>query len=418
MTLQRPGTLTVAVQRWPLATATRRPNLRLGELLWRPPRRFPDWLGRYLLVELPVPMAAPPTVPSLFGDGPAIVPSCLAVQGVLAALHGASQELQGWARSKAGRPAFSWHKPGGSVTTSVRAPLWGEAPPDRSPASAWEVAHGLDDLDGDVLLIALAHALARVEPDSTTWITADAILDERGIQPKTERVGAVRYRAGHRREDRRRVAACMERLGRLWVDLSAVAVMESHSGRPHRGRRDDGGALFIISDRLVQGEGAEEMPVAWRYRPGPWLSPFLSRPNRQTAPLARAVLRYDPYHERWEKRLGRYLTFHLRMDARRAGGQPLVRRIGRLLDELHLPVDRRHPERSRARCEAALDRLARDGVIGGWGYTATAHASLAALPARRWLELWRDVAISITPHRYPAVSPPEPDGIVSRRTAK
>ena len=153
--------------------------------------------------------------------------------------------------------------------------------------------------------------------------------------------------------------------------------------------------------------------MAWCYRPGPWLAPFLVPPNRQTALLAPTVLRYDPYHERWEKRLGRYLTFHLRMDARRAGGAPLVRRLGPLLDELGLPLDRRHPERTRSRCEAALDRLVRDGVIGAWAYTSAARTDLAALPARRWLDQWRAATIAITAPRRQAESRPEPDAITS-----
>lgn len=398
----RPRTLTVAVRRWPLATAMRRPNLHLDELLWQPAHRLPDWLWCYLLVELPVPTAAPPPTTSPFRDGVATIPSCLAVQGALAAMQRTGSGMHGWARSASGRPAFSWHKPGGSVTTSARPPLWGNDAIDRSPASAWEVARGLDDLHADVLLIALAHVLDRADSDGTTWITADAILNDRDLRPKTERSGATRYRAGHRHDDRARVSACMERLGRLWIDLSAVAVIESHSGRLRRGHHDVGGVLLTICERLVQGDGPGELAVAWRYRPGPWLTPFLVRPNRQTAPLARQVLRYDPYHQRWEKRLGRYLTFHLRMDARRGGGAPLVRQIGLLLDEMHLPMDRRHPERTRARCEAALSRLARDGVIGAWSYTLAARTALAGLPARGWLERWRRLTIAVTAPTHPS----------------
>ncbi len=318
-------------------------------------------------------------------------------------MHGKSSLTPGWGRSATGLPTFIWRKPRGSITTSVRAPLWGAGLIDASFASGWEVVLGLDDLDGDVLLIALAHALARRDPDGTTWITADAILDDRGIQPKTMRVGAARYRTWHRREDRARVATCMERLGRLWVSLDSISVMEQRGGRLVRGNYDAEGDLLTIRDRLVQGDGEEELPVAWRYRFGPWLSLFLAPPNRQTALLARAVLRYDPYRERWEKRLGRYFTFHLRMDARRAAGKPLVRRLDLLFDELSFPMDQRHPERTRMRCETALDRLVHDGVIGAWTYTASARAALAALPARRWLERWRGLSISVANPRRPAL---------------
>jgi hypothetical protein len=83
------------------------------------------------------------------------------------------------------------------------------------------------------------------------------------------------------------------------------------------------------------------------------------------------------------------------MDARRAA--PLVRRIGPLLAELNLPVDRRHPERTRARLETALSRLVEDGVIGAWAYTAEAQAVLASLPARRWVEQWQALTVVVRP---------------------
>jgi hypothetical protein len=95
---------------------------------------------------------------------------------------------------------------------------------------------------------------------------------------------------------------------------------------------------------------------------------------------------------------------------------------------LCLPVDRRHPERTRTRLEAALNRLVLDGVIGEWEYTAKARATLAALAARRWVDQWRELTISVAAPptvaaryaplaRYAACTPasrPEPDGIAPR----
>ncbi len=392
---QTSTSLTVAVRRWPLTMSASmpRPLPRLDEALWRPRRRLPDWLCCYLLVELPAPAAPLPGAPSPFRAGLAAVPSCLAVQGVLAGLHHADAGVSVWRRSDRGLPTFTYRKAGGTITTSVHPPR-DRARSDVAVAALWDMVKDVCDLDGDVLLSVLAHALDHAGPDGTTWITADAILDDRGIRPKTERAGTVRYRAGHRREDRARIAACMDRLERLWVDLHDVTLMELHpdpGARPRRMRlthENDGRA------------GTPSLPIAWRYRPGSWLDPFLARPNRQTALLARQVLRYDPYRERWEKRLARYATFHLRMDAKRTA--PLVRRIGPLLDELNLPMDHRHPERTRTRFERALGRLTQDGVIGAWIYTPAAQDILASLPARQWIETWRGLTIALRPS--PAVA--------------
>jgi hypothetical protein len=122
------------------------------------------------------------------------------------------------------------------------------------------------------------------------------------------------------------------------------------------------------------------------------------------ARVLQQALRYDPYHERWEKRLARYFTFHLRIG--RKGGDPLPRRIGAVLDELRLSISRRNPSVSRERFEKAMDRLVADGVVGGWGYSARAKATLAKLPARGWLKDWLGCTVEVRVLR-PSLPPVE-----------
>ncbi len=378
----------------------------LGDALL-PPRPY---VLRWRLIPhvvAPLPPPAPfPTVAPAFRNGTAAVPSCLAVQGILTAIHHAYPQAAGWTLSRDGHPSFTFAKRAGTIVTSLSPPH--DAPrAGETLASLWQTTKELTDLDGDVLLAALCQAMARA-PNATQgaiWLTADAVLDYRGITPKTHRDGPFRQRAGHRAQDRAQIAASMERLDRLRVQLCEVEVMEPQPhGKPRRASYTHESKILVIEERLLRdGE-----PIAWRYVPGPWLTPFLTSPNRQVAVLMQQALRYDPYRQRWEKRLARYFTFHLRMDAR--NGRPLVRRIGPLLDELHLPVDRRHPERTRVRFETALQRLARDGVIGAWDYTPEAHDTLATLPSRGWLERWQDMSIAVTAapmvqERYSSIRP-------------
>ncbi len=384
------STLTLALRRWPPVLPTFRPRVRVSESLWEPPRRLPDWLRWYLFVEVPLPFSAVPLTPSPFRQGIASIPSCLAVQGVLAALHHAQSPGAGWFLAETRRPSFRYRKHGGTITTSIRLSKSDATPGEPIPAP-WSVVTSLGDLDGDVLLIVLAHALNAPDAERATWITADAILDARGLRRKTAWGDAPHYGGGHRREDRLRVGASMAHLDHLWLHLQDVEMVTLRPGaRPRRTRHTHDGKLLHISEHLVQ----DGVAVAWRYRPGSWLAPFLKRPNRQTALLQQQALRYDPYRRRWEKRLARYVTFHFRMDARRRA--PLVRRIGPLLDELGLTVDHRHPERTRARFEAALGRLAQDGVIGSYRYPDEAQDRLAALPARQWVDRWRAMTVVVT----------------------
>jgi len=407
-------TLILALRRWSWDISGLRPGADDGPLV-RPTHEGPSsWVFvRYAVPQraaVPAPVAVP-SVPSVFWRGSAAIPSCLAVQGVLAAFYHA-RSPQRWTAAQTGFPRFAYHKPTGDIITSLH-PAGELGRGEDRVAQAWQAVRRLDDLDGDVLLIALAQWLdpRRREADGTTWLTVDTVLDGRGLTPKTHRLGPVRERAGHRNEDRARIAESMGRLDEVWIQLAGMTLLTPRPARkPSRASYACESKLLTITDRIAR----DGTPVAWRYRPGDWLTPFLEPPNRQTAVFPRQALRYDPYRQVWEKRLARYLTFHLRMDAKNA--RPLVRQVGRLVDELCLPYDRRHPERMRARFEAALARLVTDGVIGGWGYTGAAKERLAALPARGWLVEWQAATVALTPvppstraatlNAVPATAPP------------
>jgi len=388
-------TLILALRRWSWDISSLRPGADDGPLVRPTHERLSSWvLVHYAVPQLaaaPVPMAIP-SVPSVFWRGPAAIPSCLAVQGVLAAFYHA-RSPQRWTVSQTGFPTFAYHKPTGDIMTSLR-PAGELGRGEDRVAQAWQAVRRLDDLDGDVLLIALAQWLdpRRREADGTTWLTVDTVLDGRGLTPKMHRTGLVRARAGHRNEDRARIAESIGRLDEVWIQLEVVTLLTPRPARqPTRAAYACESKLLAITDRIAR-DGA---PVAWRYRPGDWLTPFLERPNRQTVLFPQQALRYDPYRQTWEKRLARYLTFHLRMDAKNA--RPLVRQLGLLLDELNLPYDRRHPERTRTRFEAALARLVTDRVIGGWRYTDATSERLASLPTRGWLVEWQAATIAVAP---------------------
>ncbi len=392
-------TLILALRRWSWDISSLRSGQDDGALV-RPTHEEPSsWVFvRYAVPQqAAVPIPAPvPSVPSVFWRDSAAIPSCLAVQGVLAAFSHACSP-QRWTTAQTGFPSFAYRKPAGDAVISLR-PAGEVGHGEDRAAQAWQAVRRLDDLDGDVLLVALAQWLdpCRREADGTTWLTVDTVLDGRGLTPKMHRIGPVRERAGHRNEDRARIAESMGRLDEVWIQLAGMTLLTSRPVRkPTRAGYGCESKLLAITDRIARG-GA---PVAWRYRPGDWLTPFLERPNRQTVVFPQQALRYDPYRQTWEKRFARYLTFHLRMDAKNA--RPLVRQVGLLLDELHLPYDRRHPERTRARFEGALGRLVTDGVIGGWGYTDAAKERLAALPSRGWLVEWQAATIALTPASPP-----------------
>jgi hypothetical protein len=115
--------------------------------------------------------------------------------------------------------------------------------------------------------------------------------------------------------------------------------------------------------------------------------------------LLQRTLQYDPYRDRWEKRLARYFLFHLRINEGDGGSEPLRRIAGQLIEELNLLefLDRRNPRRTVDRFEKAMGQLLDDGQIGSWEYTDKAQAKLKDLPARNWLDAWlAAAAITVT----------------------
>jgi hypothetical protein len=334
-----------------------------------------------------------PEVPNAFAGEQALVPSAFPVQGVIASFHNAREGEGGWPETADGRPYYPFEQPQGRVTIELR-PTGGAAVDEAARTALWAQVKQLGDIDGDVVFAALAqwmHPQHR-DPQGLTWITSSAILDYRGIKPKTKAEGRKRYRAGHRRQDLVEIAACWDRLRLLYLDLRQVEVMEERPGkRPKKTQYALQTEFIHVPERVTQDllDGSQ-LPVAWRYRPGRWIDRYLQKPNLQMAVLMQRSLEYDPYRERWEKRLSRYFLFHLRISEGDAGGQPLRRRVGPVLQELHLDewLDRRHPERTVRRFEKAMNRLRDDGQIGGWGYTPEARAKVEQLPSRGWLDEW------------------------------
>ena len=84
--------------------------------------------------------------------------------------------------------------------------------------------------------------------------------------------------------------------------------------------------------------------------------------SRQTAIMLRQILKYHAHNQQHEKRLGMYLTWQFRVNARHGG---VVRcEMETLLQQSGITPDLKNPQRTRKRIEHALEQLEQDEVIG------------------------------------------------------
>jgi hypothetical protein len=334
-----------------------------------------------------------PAIPYVVSSG-TLVPSALPIQAIMEACSNAVEGAKGWRESKGGKIMYEHRTQAGSTWVEIRPGESETEPDDMTIQALWQQVRNLSDLDADIFLAVMAQSVAgNADPKGFVWITAQHILDYRGIVPRIQRdekTGKKR-KAGHRQEDIAEVAACVERLSNMWLRVKQW-VLEPDPGKKKGTKRTAFSRAcrpILVAETIYQHELSDDddretsVAVAWKLSPGTWIEPFLTVPNRHMAWIMQRTLQYDPYHEKWEKRLARYFTFHLRINASH-GGKTLRRNIGDLLNELSLPTNQRYPDKTKTRFKEAMDLLVKDGIISAWEY----HPDNAMLPPRKWLDQW------------------------------
>ncbi|HZT98515.1 MAG TPA: phage antirepressor N-terminal domain-containing protein [Ktedonobacteraceae bacterium] len=98
---------------------------------------------------------------------------------------------------------------------------------------------------------------------------------------------------------------------------------------------------------------------------GDWAA-MIPEISQQTAIMLRQVLKYHSHNQRYEKRLGRYLTLMFRINAARKGGT-FQCSMGVLLEQAGITVNLNKPGETHKMIDKALKRLQEDGVIGKYG---------------------------------------------------
>ena len=348
-----------------------------------------------------------PAIPDIFKDGLLPIPVTHTTWAMLAAVQD-SQEGRITAKwTDNDGETFPTHrttfrKGRSAVDVSVRDGAGDGAPSAAALAAQWDKVHTMGDkahLASDVLLVCLAHWATRSDgPRTPVTITADAILDARGIKRKKYHGEPDNWQHGHRQEERLDVARSLAHLESLWLEIRDVEIIPEgkpdKSGRRRKAQRVtfSSRALAILDKAHAVDFEGEAVFLAASVMPGKWAEEYWQRGLKYTGHLAAKALSYDPYRQAPEKGLAKFFAFHFAFD-RTGNADTLPRRVGTLLEGAGISQDSRHPERTKKRFEKALDLLVEDGIIEAWEY----QGGRPFLTPKGWLKTWLEWTVKTTP---------------------
>lgn len=259
----------------------------------------------------------------------------------------------------------------------------------------WEQQKDLTDLDADALDL-LSHIWLQQAktPKDYAIANVDQFLSMRGLEQKQKEKGR---RGGYEPEQRARMLQVLSHIQNVWLNLGEIEIYEQdprRKGRSKATKQTFQSRAFIITDRMGQMRLDGYLDVErFIFQPGHLFAQFLFGPGRQTALLSARAVQYDPYRQRVEKRLARYLSWQWRIQARQ-GEYSRPYRVNTLLEAVGEQLNERRPSATRDRLEKALDTLQQDGVIASWQYDRWDEA---IAQQRGWGQVWTQATLLLDP---------------------
>jgi hypothetical protein len=229
----------------------------------------------------------------------------------------------------------------------------------------------LSDLDADTLdALSAIWLYQATDPNDAAVADVDDLLSLRGL---TRHRGGQGRRGGYMPHQRTKMLESLGHIQNLWLTMTELETYDGEDTRRGRRRRVPTqravqSRAFVITDLMGQLRFDGFLDVdKFIFRPGQVFAYFLAGPGRQTALLSAKALQYDPYRQKWEKRLTRYLSWQWRCAAHSGDYlQPFA--VTTLLTAVGTTVQRRRLSEQRTHLEQTLDTIQRDHAITTWQY--------------------------------------------------
>ncbi|HTI15581.1 MAG TPA: hypothetical protein VL461_13615, partial [Dictyobacter sp.] len=174
--------------------------------------------------------------------------------------------------------SYARRKPSGTTYVQIREEIKDKAR-EAILANMWEQTKKLSDLDADVYLAMVAQMLKGIkDEEGNTWISAQQILDYRGILPKTNKdeTGHT-WDGGHRWKDIEEIATCIKRMENTWIKIQEQQIIDDDAPTKNKRKRprktiSRESRLFMFGDVIYHNQlplddkPGRSIPIAWQYR--------------------------------------------------------------------------------------------------------------------------------------------------------
>ena len=323
--------------------------------LRRPTEKVPQWvLEAYLLVQPAQKPARPIITPAFKHDGREGLGRISSSQISLALFTACVAPKSEWDTTAKGFPRYVFTVPSGEVVVTLTPEVVVRGDLTDQIAAMDKIRDELSVDDWDLLTILMEQVFAEGRSDASAFITDDAALDYRRIEPKRK----GKYNVGHRPRPRAHIDACLNRVAHLHIRTDTLHILEdTGKGKPHK-------VVFDCNEKVIKIKGDitrrdNDVAMGWAYEFGKTFITFLHRPNNYVGYLLQGTVALDGRKEA-AKQLAHYLTIHTRIDAH--NGRGMERFMGELVDGAKLPYNQKRPQRTITDAEDALREVVKAGL--------------------------------------------------------
>lgn len=259
-----------------------------------------------------------------------------------------------WSATAKGFPRYVFTVPSGEIVVTLTPDVMVRGDLADQVAQMVKLRDELSIDDWELLTILMEQVFTEGHSGASAFMTNDAALNYRQIEPK--RKGG--YNAGHRPEHRARIDACLNHIAHLHIRTDTLRILEdTGTGKPRLVPVDWNEKVIKISGDITRRDN--DAAMGWSYEFGRTFTTFLKPPNNFVGYLLQGTVALDG-RKGAAKHLAHYLTLHTRIDA--SNGRGMVRSMGELVDGARLPHYPTRQQRTIDYVEDALREVVKAGL--------------------------------------------------------